>query len=501
MFDDTSPASVSLVPPLDLSTLLGAIPELVWTAQPDGRVDYVNVRYCRLLQVSFEQIQGSGWRQFVHPEDLERTLALRQHSFETGEPYETEYRLRDGQTGTYCWFLARALPVRNTAGQITHWFGISTNIEKQKRREEALRQSQERTHALMASNIIGIIVAEGEEILEANDTFLRMTGYSREDLLQRKMNWVHMTSAEDLDRTRQAHLELARCRLMKPYEKEYVCKDGSYLPVLVGGAILPHDPAQSIYFVLDNSARKELEQRKENFLSMASHELKTPLTTVKMCIQLAKTRLVKQGHHEVAAALSRTEGSVKLLERLVKELLDGSKIQAGKLEYVQEPVDLEALLAEVAESVQQVSATHTIVVRGTAPCTLIGDKGRLEQVFANLICNAITYSPSATTIEIDRRVSSETVTVSVCDHGVGIPQELHEKIFERFYRISDLSQRAVPGLGMGLYIVAEIVRHHGGTIRVESEVGKGSTFHVTLPLKRLTSGVTFSPEVERERKC
>jgi signal transduction histidine kinase len=146
-------------------------------------------------------------------------------------------------------------------------------------------------------------------------------------------------------------------------------------------------------------------------------------------------------------------------------------------------VDLEALLCEVAQTMQQMSTTHTVVVRGAAPRTLIGDKGRLEQVFINLISNAMKYSPGATTVEIDLSASTETVTVSVRDHGIGIPQEQYEKIFERFYRVPDLRQGAVPGLGMGLYIVAEIVRHHGGTVRIESDIGHGSTFHVTLPLK------------------
>jgi signal transduction histidine kinase len=160
-----------------------------------------------------------------------------------------------------------------------------------------------------------------------------------------------------------------------------------------------------------------------------------------------------------------------------------SKIKAGRLEYVQEPVGLEALLGEVAETMQQMNTAHAVVVRGAAPRTLIGDKGRLEQVFINLISNAMKYSPGATTVEIDLSASTETVTVSVRDHGIGIPQEQREKIFDRFYQVPDLRQRAVPGLGMGLYIVAEIVRHHGGTVRIESDIGHGSTFHVTLPLK------------------
>jgi signal transduction histidine kinase len=143
---------------------------------------------------------------------------------------------------------------------------------------------------------------------------------------------------------------------------------------------------------------------------------------------------------------------------------------------------------------QQMSTTHAVVVHGAAPPTLIGDKGRLEQVFINLISNAMKYSPGATTVEIDLSASTETVTVSVRDHGIGIPQEQREKIFERFYRAPDLSQGVVPGLGMGLYIVAEIVRHHGGTIQVESERGKGSTFHVAFPLP---SRGKMSPEALR----
>jgi signal transduction histidine kinase len=154
------------------------------------------------------------------------------------------------------------------------------------------------------------------------------------------------------------------------------------------------------------------------------------------------------------------------------------------LEYVLEPVNLDALLRDVAETMQQVSTTHTIIVRGTAPGSLVGDKDRLEQVFTNLLSNAITYAPDAPLIEMEVSASAETVTIRVRDQGMGIPKEQLEKIFERFYRAFDPSQRAVPGIGMGLYIAAEIIKHHGGTITVDSTLGKGSTFTVTLPCKR-----------------
>jgi signal transduction histidine kinase len=270
---------------------------------------------------------------------------------------------------------------------------------------------------------------------------------------------------------------------MTPYEKEYVCQDGSRLPVLVCGVVFQHHPRLVINFVLDNSARKELEQRKDDFISMASHELKTPLTTVKIQTQLVRKRLAMHSQHEAATELSRVESPIKQLERLIAELLDVSKIQAGRLEYIRERVDLDEVLREVTDTMQHTSPSHAILVRGSAQTSLIGDRDRLRQVFTNLLSNAIKYAPDATTVEVDLSASNKAVTIRVHDHGRGIPREQHDKIFERFYRAAGLRQSAIPGLGMGLYIVAEIVKAHGGTITVDSNVGKGSTFTVTLPTR------------------
>jgi len=268
------------------------------------------------------------------------------------------------------------------------------------------------------------------------------------------------------------------------YEKEYLCKDGSRLPVVVGGVALRLDPLQVIGFVLDNSAHKELEQRKDTFIGMASHELRNPLTALKLQTTLLHRQLVKQGIQAAAPALSNMETQINKVIRLVEELLDVSKIQAGRLEYLQETVDLEALLREITDIMQQTHPSHTILVHGTVGTSLIGDRDRLGQVFTNLLSNAIKYSPDAETVEMDLSTSPETVTIRVRDHGLGIPREQRDKIFERFYRATGPKQRAIPGLGMGLYIVAEIVKRHGGTITMESAVGEGSTFTVTLPCKK-----------------
>ncbi|GHO60701.1 hypothetical protein KSB_91760 [Ktedonobacter robiniae] len=463
-------------------TLAEMVPQLVWTMWPDGRLDYTNQRYRDVTQANLTLEGDDIWRQFVHPEDIERTLAIRHQLLRIGEIYENEYRLKDGRTGEYRWYLTRALPVRDEAGQIIKWFGTSTDIDDQKRIEEALRQSQERANALMNSNIIGINIIEGEQIVDANDTYLRMTGYTREDLRAGNMNWMQMTPSEYLDRTFEAHQELDAQQSLTPYEKEYVCKDGSRLPVVVGAVLLQHQPRQAIAFVLDNSARKELEQRKDDFISMASHELRNPLTALKLHTTLLHRQLTKQGLQ--ASALSSMQTQINKLTRLVEDLLDVSKIQAGRLEYRQESVDLDALLREIVDTMQQTNPSHTILVRGTVQAILLGDQDRLGQVFTNLLSNAIKYAPGAETVEVDLSASEETITIRIRDHGLGIPREQRDKIFDRFYRVTDPKQKAIPGLGMGLYIVAEIVKHHGGTITVESEPGKGSTFQVTLPHQR-----------------
>jgi PAS domain S-box-containing protein len=475
-----------------LRALAEMVPQLVWETRADGYVEYWNQRLADYLLASPEELRGYGWRQFIHPADRDSVIAIRSHSLETGEPYEAEYRFRNGRTGEYRWFLARGAPVRDETGRIVKWVGSSTDIDDQKRVEEVLRQSQEFVQALMSSTIMGVVILDGETLIEANDAFLRMAGYTREDVWGGTLRLTALLSPEYAPINQRAFQELAASRQIAPYETACVCKDGSRLPILVGSVALPHHPHRAISFMLDNSARKELEQRKDDFISMASHELKTPLTSLKLQMQLLKRKLVRQDFLDATPTLTRMEEQAQRLERLVEELLDVSRIQAGRLEYMGEVVDLDALLREVVETMQQVSAKHRIVMYGASHALLVGDRDRLIQVFTNLLSNAIKYSPDSNDVELGISSAGNAAIVAVRDYGIGIPREQSEKIFERFYRVVAPDQQTFPGLGMGLYVVSEIVKHHGGTITVESEPGKGSTFRVTLPVK---AGLTTSQKI------
>ena len=176
------------------------------------------------------------------------------------------------------------------------------------------------------------------------------------------------------------------------------------------------------------------------------------------------------------------ETQLTRLTHLISDLLDLSKIQAGQLDYVKEPIDIDALVHAIADMMQQISTTHSITIHGASHTHIVGDSDRLGQVFINLINNAVKYSPQAKHVDISITASQNTVTLSIRDYGIGIPQEYQQKIFDRFYRVSDVHKKTFPGLGMGLYISSEIVKRHGGRLWVESAEGKGATFFISLPV-------------------
>jgi signal transduction histidine kinase len=230
----------------------------------------------------------------------------------------------------------------------------------------------------------------------------------------------------------------------------------------------------------DIEDQKQAENKKIEFLSIASHELKTPLTSIKAYFQLLERSLT--GQEASVKYLNRTQWQLNKLQSLIADLLDISKIESGKMKFNKKVFNLEPLLCSAIDIINQTNEGFNIVKNGEANVKIYGDDIRIEQVLINYLTNAIKYSPDSTEVHVNiKMINDKKVEVRVKDFGIGIPKEKQTNIFQKFYRVEESSHR-FQGLGMGLYICAEILRRHSGSFGVESTPGEGSEFYFTLPL-------------------
>lgn len=231
--------------------------------------------------------------------------------------------------------------------------------------------------------------------------------------------------------------------------------------------------------------RKVLENKKDEFISIASHELKTPLTSVRGYLQLLERLPDVKSNEKYRRYLSKTSTQLDKLRDLIDDLLDVSKIESGKMKFNFQRISIETLLENTIENVTQMYPEHRFKRLGKADVVILGDEMRLEQVLLNYLTNAIKYAPNSKEILIECKITGDNkIQIGIRDFGIGIPPDKHESIFDKFYRVEESSYK-FQGLGMGLYICREIIARHHGEYGVESEVDKGSLFYFRLPLKSI----------------
>ena len=330
------------------------IPVIIWTAGPDGKLDYVNQRWIEYTGYGVEESKTKQ-RELVHPDDLEHSSTEWRKALNEQKKYEHEFRFKRRLDGSYRWHYAQAIPFKNANGEITAWIGTNIDIDDQK---------------------------------------------------------------------------------------------------------------------------KELD-KKDEFIGVASHELKTPLTSLKGYIQLMEyqTNLPES----TKLFVSKATASINKLQHLIDELLDASKIKAGKLGFAKQELDLSQLIKSVVENSQYMYPMYQIEKDIQDGIMVKGNEERLEQVLMNLINNAVKYSPGNKNVIIRAEKDSISAVVSVIDFGIGMSKPDQKHVFERFYRAGG-HDSTTPGLGMGLYISAAIIKEHNGTMRVKSKPNEGSIFSFSLPL-------------------
>ncbi|GHO81159.1 hypothetical protein KSD_89300 [Ktedonobacter sp. SOSP1-85] len=245
--------------------------------------------------------------------------------------------------------------------------------------------------------------------------------------------------------------------------------------------------------ISEKMAVQELEKRKNEFMSMVVHEVKTPLTSIKGYAQLLNKRYKRSEDDQALQLVNRMNAQVSKLTSLLDDLLDVTRISGGMLSISEEFFPFDELVKEIVEDLQAVNEQFTLELEGESGVTIWGDRMRLGQVITNFLTNAMKYASASQRVVVKTRLSDQDVTLCVQDFGPGIAKDVQEKIFTPFFRQERPEQRSIPGLGLGLHIASEIIRQHEGHIWVESEEGLGATFCFSLPLERKKS-IATQPE-------
>lgn len=364
--------------------------------------------------------------------------------------------------------------------------------------EEALRESEMRARRLVEANIIGVIEGVEDQICNANQIFLDMLGYTREELLAGRLRWPEITPPEYQALDDAARSQLLDHGAIPPFEKEFIRKNGTRVPILFCATILERSPFTWIAFIVDLSEYKRLEdslrrraaelaeadRRKDEFLAMLAHELRNPLAPIRNAVHIL---------HRLAPLLPESQRPLEMIERqtqhlarLVDDLLDVSRVTRGKINLRRMPVDLVALTARVVENHRPSASAHQHTVTLTLPPRPLyveGDDVRLTQVLDNLLSNANKYTPDGGHIWITVREGQGEAIVSVRDSGIGIAEDELPGVFDLFAQVDPGIDRARGGLGIGLSLVKRLVEMHGGRVEAHSDGhGKGSEFVVYLPL-------------------
>jgi PAS domain S-box-containing protein len=488
------------------------IPHMIWTASRDGKIDYVNQAWTRYTGLSTEEAHGWNWLKSVHPDDVEPTRALWLEALKKEAPSELMFRMRRKYDGAYRWFVARGIPVRNESGRVVKWYGADADIDEQKRDQEELQTAiRERDKslavldALLSAVPVGIAIFDREfRYIRLNEKLAEINGVSIKDTLGKRPREILPEIAPKIEPLLKEVLEHGKAFInMEVQGQTQLEFKGDRTWLVSFFPVRPEPDPESNHdeeilgigaAVIEITERRLMERRleeailmRDEFVSIASHELKTPLTSIQLHALLLQRECGKAdvsdcSQKRIGKFIEMTLTQVDRISRLVDDMLDVARIRTGNLTLSKDVFNLcDALKETVYRHAPDFKAAGIEVptIDFSGPSRGSWDRLRIEQVATNLLNNAIKYGEGKP-IAIHLTCDDKRAHFSVQDHGPGIPKESLDKIFDRFER--GHYSKKIEGLGLGLFISRQIVESHGGKIWVESELGRGSTFHVELPL-------------------
>lgn len=442
----------------------------------------------------------------VHPDDRLNMQSLIESALQTRTFNDFFHRIIT-PAGEEKIMHARGELVINKKGKILRMVGTGQDVTKQKLTEQELittsKKIEERNEFIeqLINSSLDLIMVIDKDLRfitmnkKAQDIYKK---YYQQDIIGKKITDFNppLKGTENYNDLLEAFggKVVIKDKVKSTISDRYF--EHNYVPLTTAAGevyavmIISHDITQSIQQMEELRKLYESDEQKNNFIAMASHELKTPITSIKGYVQLLLNAVEKEKDRQkplppllVRSSLISVDKQIKRLTRLISELLDISKIETGTLELKIEKFSLNELAIETVEDILYTNTKHEINLYHDHHSYVFGDKDRVGQVMINFLTNAIKYSPDSEKIDVTvHRAGKDEIAFSVRDYGIGIEKEEQKKIFERFYRAKGKEEQTYPGFGIGLFIAKEFIQKHGGRISVESEKGKGSVFSFILPV-------------------
>jgi PAS domain S-box-containing protein len=477
-------------------SLVAATTAVVWTAGADGGFTVPQPSWEAYTGQRAHDYAGFGWADELHPQDRERVLAAWSHARAGRELFEAEGRLMHAPTGHYRYFVARAVPLVDDDGEVREWMGTFSDVDERKKAEQPGR--------FFTLSLDLLCIAGFDGYFKRLNPAFSVLGYPEEELLAQP--FIELVHPDDRAAT-MAHIDaMATGQHAVVFESRYRCKDGSYRDLLWSAA---PDPSGLIYAAArDITDRKRVEEEraalnrllterneeltrasraKSDFLAMMSHELRTPLNSIIGFSEVLIDGKFGALNEKQQRYLSNVHQSGRHLLGLINDLLDLSKVEAGRLEVVRQPCASRTLAAEAIVTLQPLASARSVRVSldtdgaATLP-PITADAARFKQVLYNLLSNAIKFTAAGAEVRVVCALAPDPafVRVSVIDRGSGIGDADLARLFTPFTQLANAAE--LGGTGLGLALTKQLVEVMGGRIGVDSKIGTGSTFYVELPV-------------------
>ncbi|MCC9137159.1 PAS domain-containing protein [Pontibacter silvestris] len=480
--------------------IMESLPLMVWTAASDGAINYINQRWTEYTGSTLQEMKDWRWENFTHPEDFKRSSTLWSQCLKTGEPYVNQSRWKSGKDGTYRWFLARAVPIRNSLGEVTLWVGSHTDIEDQKQLQIELQRATHRFQFLAESipQMVWTTLSDGFHDY-FNQHWVNYTGLTLEESLG--MKWIELLHPDD--RQHSWNRWQYSLRTGDFYEVEYRLRNGSNGPYrwFLGRAMAMRDEKGNIVkwfgtctdiedhkraeeeLVAKNLELERINQDLDSFVYTASHDLKLPIINMAGIFE-ALNDTATYNDPDAPRMIEMFNKSLQQIHNTIHDLAEVVKIQKSQDSEV-ETVDLTGISNDVIVSLQDFLADSgaQVITDFSAAPTVPFTRANMKSILYNLISNALKYRAHDRTpqVSLSTEQKGNYIELKVQDNGLGIDMNKHQsKLFQMFKRFHN----HVPGSGLGLYIVNRLLTNQGGYINIESKLDEGTTFYLYFRLKK-----------------